>query len=598
VSSLPLFETKDKTKPARLPKKIEKMLMDASAPLEMRLEVVRQLSRSEDEVSGPILTRMIEAASAASGEDQYAEKIQELAQLIQEMQQGPLRCALFDRMLNEPALGQRAQVILPDGTLASPLVPQPELAEKLCRGDTVWIDAKGGAIIARAPESDTVGEEATLERVLPDGNLRVKVGEMGNAVYRTGGRLAEQLASGEAAPGSTLIVCPRRMMAFIALPADDGLAHFQFLCREPIPDVVVERDIGSPPKFIARLTNHLRRELEDPDISSRYGVRCSKFNLLTGVPGSGKTYGIEGFWNSMYTVLSEVTGTPVEDLPSRVMRLRSSDVLSKWLGQSDKNLARFFKELEELAATTFEAPDGRVWELPVLVIAEEIDALARTRGEDGVHDRILATLLEGLDPGRPLFKDRLVFFIATTNTSDLVDLAVIRRIGGQIESFGHMDRVTFRDVLVKHLENRPISTRSGEEDGASRARTVADTTDWLYSPNSVAGGQVEITFVGEADPTTQHHRDFLTAGLIDRAIQDASEEAANREHEGADQMGLSTLLVARAIHRQVRHIADLLTPQNCDKYLSLPDGKRVATVRRIPQPAVLPFELERTFPST
>jgi hypothetical protein len=389
VSSLPLFNTDDQSKSSRRPRKIEKLLTDPSAPMDVRLEVLRQLSRSEDEAAAPILSQLIETASSASGEDQYSEKVQELAQLIQEMQQGPLRCALFDRMLSEPALGRRAQVILPDGTLASPIVPEPELAEKLGCGDTVWIDAKGSAIIARAPAQNIVGEEATLERVLPDGNLRVKVGELGQAVYRAAGRLGEQIASGEAGPGSTLIVCPRRRMAFVALPGEDDLAHLRFLCREPVPDVVVERDIGRPPAFIERLTTHLRREMERPQISDRHRVRRSKFNLLSGIPGSGKTFGIEGFWNAMFGIMSQVTGTPVADLPPRVMRLRSSDVLSKWLGESDKQIARFFKELEQVASEPFVAADGRVWQLPVLVIAEEIDALARARGEDGVHDRIL-----------------------------------------------------------------------------------------------------------------------------------------------------------------------------------------------------------------
>ena len=52
-------------------------------------------------------------------------------------------------------------------------------------------------------------------------------------------------------------------------------------------------------------------------------------------------------------------------------------------------------------------------------------------------------------------------------------------------------------------------------------------------------------------------------------------------------------MVNGAIHRQVRNIVDLLSPQNCENYLALPDGERVATVRRIEQPAVHSFELVR-----
>jgi hypothetical protein len=584
-------DTKSSTKPRA--KKIELMILDENVPLEMRVDIVRQLANSFDETSAPILAQVIQAASSAGGEDQFNEKVRELSELIQALQQGPLRGALFERMLDEPGLHRRAQVILPDGTLASPLVPDEGLAEKLRCGDDVWLDGKGTALLYHAPREKAVGEEAQLERVLQSGHVEVSVGALGRFVYCPSARLREQLDAGDAAPGSTVIVCARRMIAFLALPESSGLDHYEFLCREPVPDVVLSRDIGAPPAFISRILDHLRRELTDPGISARYRLRRSMLNLLSGIPGSGKTYGILALWNAMYTILAETIGVAVEDLPPRVMRLKSSTVLSKYLGESDQRIARFFKEVDQLAAETFEAPDGRVWELPVLVIAEEIDSIARSRGEDGVHDRIMASLLEGLDPGRAVFRDHLVFLLATTNTSHLVDMAVIRRIGGQIERFGLLNRFGFRAVLTKQLQGRVFRVGEAASADAARARTIADATTWLYAPNSEAPGQVEITFAGQANPVVMYARSFLTAGLVDRAVTEACDEAANAEYAGQEDPGLTTELVTRAIHAQVRNIVDLLTPQNCGQYLELPDGERVANVRRIEQPAAIPFELQR-----
>ncbi len=593
MSDVPKKPKKNPSKTESKPRKIEAMLQDPSTPIEMRLDIMRHLVQSEDEAAPEILSRLLENASAATGEDRYGEKINELSQLIEAMQQAPLRCALFDCMLDHPSGIRRAQVILPDGTLASTLVPDEALAEKMRRGDNVWIDGKGVATLLHTSAQPGVGEEAKLERVLPNGNVSISLGELGRAVYRPSARLGEQIEAGEVEAGATLIVCPRRMMAFIALPEFDGVSHFEFLSHEPVPDVVVERDLGAPPAFIRQLTDHLRRELAEPGLSERYRLRRSKLNLLSGIPGSGKTFGINGLWNEMYRILSEVIGVPVADLPPRVMRLKSSALLSKWLGDSDKRIARFFAELDQLAAETFEAPDGTKWQLPLLVIAEEIDALARARGEDGIHDRILASLLEGLDPGRDVYRDRLVFLIATTNTSHLVDMAVIRRIGGRIETFGQMTRLDFRAVLNKLSRALPFATMGSQSESESRECTIGDATAWLYGPNSSAAGQVEITFVGQANPVTKQHRDFLTAGLIDRAMQQASEDAANAEYAGTGEFGLTTELVTNAIHQQVRHIVDLLTPHNCGQYLALPDGERVATVRRIRQPSVTPFALER-----
>jgi ATP-dependent 26S proteasome regulatory subunit len=575
------------------PKKLEMMLLDASAPLEIRLEILKQLARAEDEAAAPILGELLEAAGAAKTDEQSREKLRELSEMLRAMQQGPLCCALFDRMLDQPGLGQRAQVILSDGSLASPLVPDKQLAEKMRCGDTVWIEAKGSAILFHAPTLNVVGDEARLERVHDDGYVSASISDLNRALYRPSARLREQLDAGEAETGATLIVCQRRMIAFLALPEPKGLDHYRFLSREAVPDVVVERDIGSPPAFIRLLLDHARRELEDPGVSRRYRLRRSKLTLLSGIPGSGKTHSINGLWNSLYQLVSEATGVPVEDLPPRVMRLKSSEVLSKWLGESDKQIARFFRELDQLACEIFTAPDGSEWQLPVLVIAEEIDALARSRGEDAIHDRILATLLEGLDPSRPVFRNHLVFVIATTNTSQLVDIAVIRRIGGRIETFGHMDPRSFRSVLEKLLSGLPFQESVRQRSRDVRRQTIADATAWLYAPNSDAGGQVELTMIGQANPVTQYHRHFLTAGLVDRAVQEACEAAANAEHAGSARPGLTPELVTSAIHRQVRHIVDLLTTHNCDKYLALPDGERVATVRRIAQPALIPFQLLR-----
>jgi hypothetical protein len=192
-----------------------------------------------------------------------------------------------------------------------------------------------------------------------------------------------------------------------------------------------------------------------------------------------------------------------------------------------------------------------------------------------------------------VFRNHTVFVIATTNTSRLVDTAVIRRIGGQIETFGHMDRASFVSVLEKLLSGLPFQESVFASSDDVRQRTIADTTAWLYAPNSEATGQVELTMAGQANPITKHHRHFLTAGLVDRAVHEASEAAANAEHAGTDRPGLDAAMVNGAIHRQVRNIVDLLSPQNCENYLALPDGERVATVRRIEQPAVHPFELVR-----
>jgi hypothetical protein len=302
--------------------------------------------------------------------------------------------------------------------------------------------------------------------------------------------------------------------------------------------------------------------------------------LLTGVPGSGKTLAIQGFWNRLYAVMAEEVGVSPDELPPRVLRLRAPDVLSKWLGESDKQVARFFDEIEELAAVPF-----RDRELPLLVICEEIDGLARQRGEDGVHDRIQTTLLQRLDTTSQKLRDQLVVFLFTTNRPGIVDAAFLRRAGGTSEHFGRLDRRAFLAVLGKHLDGRPLA--------APRTAVVADLAAFLYAPRGEDQGQVEVSLLGQPAPRRFYRRDFLTGGLVDRAVQQAAAEACRAERAGETPAGLDARRLMRAIDAQVRALADLLAPHNVHDYLTVPDDARVSAVRRIAAPALLSADLER-----
>jgi ATP-dependent 26S proteasome regulatory subunit len=567
---------------------IEKMLTDRSVPAQMRMQMLRQLCMEEAPVAQEILDRILENASKASADEQYLAKTQELADTLQQLQQGPLRFATFDRLSDSEALGRRAEVILPDGGSAFCVVPDAKLMDALRCGDTVWLDAQAGAVLFHQPGPVALGEEAQLERRLPWGDVEVSMGEFGRFVCRPSARLCEQIESGEAEPGSTLVVCQRRKIAFQALPSQDGPGHMRFLSNAPVPDVIVERDVGAPPAFIEEICEHVQRELSDPDLGRLYRLRRSCTLLATGVPGSGKTLSIDALWRRLYEIMSEFTGVPIEDLPQRVLQLRASEVLSKWVGGSDRAIARFFDEVARVAGETFEAPDGSARELPVLVICEEIDALARQRGDDSIHDRIQTTLLTRLDPAQSLFRDRLVIVICTSNVPSVLDVAFVRRAGGTVCNFGRVDRFGFRAVVEKHLNALPFRMPD-----ASARRSVADLTAWLFAPNGSDPGQVELTFVGQPNPVVKYRRDFLTGGLIDRAVKQAAGEACGAQWHGDENPGLSSGHLMRAFDAQVRSIVDQLTPGNCEHYLTLPDATRVGAVRRVAQPPVLPIELER-----
>ena len=85
----------------------------------------------------------------------------------------------------------------------------------------------------------------------------------------------------------------------------------------------------------------------------------------------------------------------------------------------------------------------------------------------------------------------------------------------------------------------------------------------------------------------------MTGALVDRAVQQAAAEACKAERAGVTRPGLSSASLVSTFDRQVRAVVDQLHRDNVGQYLDLPDGVRVGSVRRIEQPPLLPWELER-----
>jgi ATP-dependent 26S proteasome regulatory subunit len=482
--------------------------------------------------------------------------------------------------------------VLEDGTTAYPVVPKPDLIDALRQGDRVLLESNGRALLRRAPQGIQFGEEAQLERRLDARHVEVCLRGQDRYVLLAGQRLLDKLDAQEAAPGATLVVNLRQAVAWDALQSPDQLSHYRFLCHQPVPDVQPERDIGDPPACIDELTEWAHMEMTRPEHRRRYGLRRCLMKLFCGVSGSGKTLAIQAIWRNLYETMARVTGVPTDQLPPRVFRLNLSRVLSMWLGESDKNLDRFFSEVEQMAEEPFTGPDGRPHQLPVMVILEEIDGLARARGSEPVYDRILTTALQRLDPTREELKNKFILYIATTNEPQQVDRAFIRRIGGTIERFGRLKQRAFRSVLRKHLHNRPLSPQDGETAEQTLNRYVAALSAWLFSPNNPEPGLVEIFYAGTATPEVRYKRDFLTGALVDRAVQQASNLAAHAETETDSPGGITLELLIHSLETQLGSVADQIHEQNVAHYLTLPDGVRIANVRRIPQPSLQPINLQ------
>ena len=576
----------------KMPPKIAAALVDDDVPLETRVELLFYLALNEPERGKKELAKLLSSAASGNGKENYTKKLAELKKQLEAFEKGPLRCATFVKTL--PAVGslQRALVLLQDGTAACVVLPDQAIAVTLCCGDTVLIERDGKVLVGKGGDLMQTGEKATLKRRLDSWRVEVSLRDFGRHINLISENLKRQLDSGEVTTGGMLRVCPMQHFAFEAVPEPEGTSHYRFLSRERVSDVVIERDIGAPPDLLTKVCFHVRAELVNPESGLRFRLNRALTCLLIGPTGTGKTFCLEGLIRRIYEISGEFCGVPIEDLPYRVMRLRTSQVLNKYVGETDKLIDAFFDEVEELAGEKFRAPDGREYELPVIVCFEEADSLGRARGEDSIYDRFQTNLLQRLETAYSGLKDKLVIFLFTTNLPKLLDPAFFRRAGGIVETFGRLNKRSFMAVLAKQLRGLPFESHNGHYTKRVEEQVVSEVAAWLYSPNGDDKGQVHIQFAHSATPVTYYRRDVVTGGLVAAAVQEACRRARREEVESATPCGLTSERLISTVDQEVRKVAQRLDVHNAADHLTLPEGARVVNVRRIEQRSVLPIQLQ------
>jgi transitional endoplasmic reticulum ATPase len=156
-------------------------------------------------------------------------------------------------------------------------------------------------------------------------------------------------------------------------------------------------DVGDMVAVKEVLTESVLWPLTYPDTFARLGVQPPRGVLLYGPPGCGKTF-----------LVKAIAGTG----RANVLSVKGAELLSKWVGESERAVRELFRRAREAA--------------PTLVFLDEVDALAPVRGQatdGGTTDRVVAALLTELDGVEAL---RNVLVIGATNRPDLVDPALLR----------------------------------------------------------------------------------------------------------------------------------------------------------------------------
>ncbi|MEV4710556.1 AAA family ATPase [Micromonospora sp. NPDC049374] len=210
-------------------------------------------------------------------------------------------------------------------------------------------------------------------------------------------------------------------------------------------------DVGDLMEVKQTLTESVLWPLTYPDTFARLGVQPPRGVLLYGPPGCGKTY-----------LVTALAGTG----RANVLSVKGAELLSKWVGESERAVRELFRRAREAA--------------PTLVFLDEVDALAPVRGQatdGGTTDRVVAALLTELDGVEAL---RNVVVIGATNRPDLVDPALLRP--GRLERLVYVpppDAEARTEILRAAARNVPLAegvdlpALGAELDGFSAADCAA-----------------------------------------------------------------------------------------------------------------------------
>lgn len=211
-------------------------------------------------------------------------------------------------------------------------------------------------------------------------------------------------------------------------------------------------DVGGLDEAQAKLKEGIELPLKNPEAFHRLGIRPAKGFLLYGPPGTGKT------------LLAKAVARESE---ANFIATKSSDLLSKWYGESEQQIARLFARARQVA--------------PTVIFIDEIDSLAPARGRGGgepqATERVVNTLLAEMDGLEEL---QSVVVIGATNRPTLMDAALLRP--GRFDELVYVtvpDKGGRRRILGIHTSRMPLGKDVDLDEIAERTEryTGADLED-------------------------------------------------------------------------------------------------------------------------
>ena len=291
---------------------------------------------------------------------------------------------------------------------------------------------------------------------------------------------------------------PPEVLEDLSVTREDFLSALKRIQPSAMREVMVQvpkvgwSDIGGIGEAIDKLKEGVELPLRNPDAFARLGIRLAKGFLLYGPPGTGKT------------LLAKAVAKEAE---ANFISMKSSDLLSKWYGESEQQIARLFQRARAVA--------------PCVLFIDEIDSLVPARGsgqgEPQVTGRVVNTILAEMDGLEEL---NSVVVIGATNRPTLVDPALLRP--GRFDELvyvGTPDKAGREQILGIHTEAMPLADDVNLATLAGRTDrfTGADLEDLVRRAGLVAlrraGNEVANVTAADFDVALEDSRATVTEAM-------------------------------------------------------------------------------------
>ena len=260
---------------------------------------------------------------------------------------------------------------------------------------------------------------------------------------------------------------PAEVLDTLSVTREDFMEALKRVQPSAMREVMVQaptvrwEDVGGLDTAQMKLKEGVELPLKDPDAFRRLGIRPAKGFLLYGPPGTGKT------------LLAKAVAREAE---ANFIATKSSDLLSKWYGESEQQITRLFQRARQVA--------------PTVIFIDELDSLVPARGgglgEPQVIERVVNTILAEMDGLEEL---QSVVVIGATNRPNLVDPALLRP--GRFDELiyvGVPDKAGRRRILGIHTAKMPLAADVDLDDVAARTDrfTGADLGDVVRRAGLIA----------------------------------------------------------------------------------------------------------------